>query len=420
MLLGVEGDFRGTPLASLMVSTLTKDQLRLGAAYWWGRALLAHPQEDVSRLSERLGRGKMKWTDLPELPPPEIKKLTEKLAEEGIQKIDNARKSCQPFFLGYRSPELFLAMRFRDEKPKRLYSTVGDWVKKGVAAGMVELCSKDFYKEGWCSEDLTTVWKNLKDFKGGVVAQGLSVPEQTLKALQMGFGGIVLDGWGSVLKGEVDSKRGLIDHCFALSLCAKWPIKILSEPLHLKPEAILASLVIYEQFARRMGVAFENIMFSLFPFEEKERGLIYSLAFVQVLRELFPQSALWTRFSEKMNPFDFFIAALTQQNVVELETTQEFYFKQAQNWLKRVFGLGEELSLNTHSRLGRETHSVLDEGWKCLKQTQHLTLWKALESDLLTTSPASKEKPGAEGVFQKSFHYWNPLQKFLCPESASF
>ncbi|MDP2599191.1 MAG: lysine 5,6-aminomutase subunit alpha, partial [Deltaproteobacteria bacterium] len=70
MLLGIEGDYRGKHLASWLVESLTKDQLRLGASYWWGRALLSPlgAREDPKNLAEKLGRGKIKWSDIPDAP----------------------------------------------------------------------------------------------------------------------------------------------------------------------------------------------------------------------------------------------------------------------------------------------------------------------------------------------------------------
>ena len=410
MLLGVEWDRRGVPLASLMVENLTKDQLRLGGAYWWGRALLAFPNEEPAKLAERLGRGKLKWNDLSEAPPPEIRKKTQKLAEEGMEKLGQVYRQAKAFPIYLRSSQPSLAFRFKNEKAKRLRSALQDNFKKEIFS-VAQFQSSQLSEESWRSEEPLLFLNEIKEGKAAAIASGLSVPEQTVTALKLGHSAIGLDGWTQSLQGQVDAQRSLVDHTFALSLCAQWPIKILSShaELDLKPQQLLVYLLLFEQLARRQNVAFENIMLSTSPANTESRGLHLSLAFHQVLREVFSQSYLWYRLPFPLNPFDFLVANLTGQNILELPGGDEAAFGQASHWLENTVGLGDELTFNTHGKLGREAHLLVDQVWKLLHQMQQATLWKSFE----------EKRAGREGIFQKSFHYWNPISVILSAREES-
>ena len=83
-----------------------------------------------------------------------------------------------------------------------------------------------------------------------------------------------------------------------------------------------------------------------------------------------------------------------------------------------IEGFADEFSLNTYGKIAREAHQILDLSWKFLKELQHLTLWKAFEENAIVPKSEGK-KAGGEAVFQKSFHYLNPVTN-LCQALESY
>lgn len=402
MLLGVEGEHRGETWARLMVEKLTKDQLRLGAAHWWGKALLG-VKEEPKRLAERLARGKMGWNEIPDVPPQEIRKKVEHLATEYLKKIEEHRKNSPSFFQSpIHQPQIAVAIY--EEKPKKIQAKVDDYLKQGVS----------FCVAPSLTEHPKTAHVVLK-------TKGLNVPEQIVLGLQQKWNAFLVDGWSPILQGEIDAKRSLVDHAFALSLCNRYQALILNDPIKMEMSSpqFLALLLLYEQLARREGFSFEKIMFHFSPEElEKTKGLFSQLAFAQMLRETFPQSPLWMVQKEKANHFLYWIASFAELDIVEFGDLNEKEIEFAKKCLTETTSFADEFSLNTYGKIAREAQQILDQTWKFLKQLQQLTLWKSFEEDRWFPKKEGK-KVGGEMVFQKSFHYLNPVLS-LCQASESY
>ncbi|OGQ04294.1 MAG: hypothetical protein A2712_07535 [Deltaproteobacteria bacterium RIFCSPHIGHO2_01_FULL_43_49] len=413
-LLGVEGEHRGIPFASLMVEKLSKDQLRLGVAHWWTRALLA-TAEEPKKLAEQLARGKLKWNDLKEMPPSEIRKKAQQLAEENLQKLDQSKSLPIQSIFYQRMLKPPVAFYHDDVKTRRLLGALHDVKKKGAAFCVTKVSSKEFLKEVYETHFLKSFWQEAKEFPMVVTTQGLSVPEQTLMALQLGFRAIALDGLNNSLAGEVGLKRSLVDLNFSLILCARLSAKIVSRYLpRFNPSQMFSNFLLYEQFARRHEISFENIVLSSGQTQDnKEREFVSAFGFSQLLREAFSQSPIWYRLSIGADPFNFWIAGLTGQDCLLIDAMADGQLKQALHYTKQLEGLGDEVSFNTHGKIAREAHFILDQTWKFLKQIQQKTLWKAFEEGLLTMTPSPVVNLGEEGVFQKSYHYLNPVWELL-------
>ncbi len=401
MLLGVDGEHRGEPWARLMVEKLTRDQLRLGAAHWWGKALLGL-KEEPQKLAERLARGKISWHEIPDVPPQEIKKKVQHVAEEVLKKMEEHRKQVNPFF---KEPihQTQIAIAIPEEKPKRMVAKMEEGLKRGIS----------FY--------VAPLTEHPKEAHVVLETKGLHVPEQIVLGLQRRSNAFLVDGWSPVLRGEMDPKRSLVDHSFALSLCSRHQTSILnfSETALMTAPQYLANLLLYEQLAKREGIPFEKMMFH-FSVEklEKTKGLFAQLAFVQTLREAFSQSPLWMFQKEGMNPFLYWIASFAELDVVAFGDFNETEIAFAKKCLDETTSFADEFSLNIYGKIAREAQQILDQTWRLLKQLQQLTLWKSFEEDRLFPKREGK-KAGGETVFQKSFHYLNPVLS-LCQVSESY
>lgn len=420
LLLGVEGDYRGVPLATLLVETLTKDQLRLGAAYWWGRAVLG-TKLPPAEVAEKLARQKIKWSELPEVAPPTIRKEMEHAAKESLHRFEK-HKSHKNFWQPTHYPRL--ALRLTDGKAKRLPAAAAEWHKKGAQILVLDSPNKKFFEETFESAELAPAFHDLKEIPAIAVLRGLSLPEQTWLAVSRGVQTLSPEGWLAALSGEVDSKRALIDLSFALSLAKKGGAHLFSEhslfgekfSQHFQMPYLLATLLLYEQLAVRQGVSLENIVLSASAAGSgAANDFANLLAGTQVLREMFPQSFLWYRLASPLNPFSFLAATMTEQDVLEVSPEE---LPRAKEWLKNLEGIGRDLSLNTYGRIGRQAHQILEQTYKILKQMEHQTLWKVFDDDFLKTKVSGAKNLGQEGVFQKSYHYFNPVVN-LCQGSAS-
>ena len=208
---------------------------------------------------------------------------------------------------------------------------------------------------------------------------------------------------------------------FAFSLCGRFQSFVMNEHSipEMSPPQLLAALLLYEQHAKRQGIEFGKIMLEYFPESlEKSKGLFAQIALAQIIREAFSQSLLWMRLENKADPFLPWIAAFTEQDVLELKNPDEAWIKAVKKILNETEGFADEFSLNTYGKIAREAHQILDLSWKFLKELQHLTLWKAFEENAIVPKSEGK-KAGGEAVFQKSFHYLNPVTN-LCQALESF
>ena len=404
MLMGLDSEFRGESLASMIVNRLTKDQLKLGAAYWWGRALLG-VKETPERLAEKLGRGKIKWEELPDISPAEIRRKISKLIEESLHNLVKKRSEIAARQESPKNGRPSLAVHFLDSKPKRLRSAVQEWCKKEKIFGVLSLDSKEYYQKEWRPENFRQAWGDVNVHQALPASKGLIVPELATLALKSGFEALRIEDW---LAGEVDAKRSLVDLGFVIPLCAKLGVAISSRHADLKSSPLFCSLLLFEQMAKRGGLNLNDLIFSV-GLPKECQSLIESVTLTQVLREAFSQSPLWLKISNADHPFQFFTAAFTECDVIELAAPQNLqpFF----SLMKETLEVNQEFFLNEHGKIARNAHTLLDETWKLLKKIEHLTLWKFLEGD--------KKGLGEEEIFQKSHHYWNPVEE-LCRASESY
>ena len=87
---GVEDAHMEMPHVSLIVDRLSKDMLRKGIAWWFGKAIV-HTGLSAKALGEKLAKDKLKLEDIPDVPADKVKRAVEKLAAEGVARIDKAR-----------------------------------------------------------------------------------------------------------------------------------------------------------------------------------------------------------------------------------------------------------------------------------------------------------------------------------------
>ncbi|MDP2600273.1 MAG: hypothetical protein Q8P84_06010, partial [Deltaproteobacteria bacterium] len=351
---------------------------------------------------------------IPDAPSQEIKKKVTGLAQEQFQKLDAVQRRSQPLKIEERLAQPHLAVRIEEEKTKKIPARADAALKQGGHFCVVPFSFRHFHEDRWSAGELEQPAKHLKPEQTVWGTAGLNLPEQAVFALSKGFHSVLLDGWSLALKGQVDPKRALVDLSFAFSLCGRFKSFVLNDHSipEMPPHRLLAYLLLYEQHAKRQGIEFKKIMLEYFPKNlEKMKGPFAQIALAQIIREAFSQSLLWMGLENKADPFLPWIAAFTEQDVLELKNPDEALMKAAKAILNETEGFADEFSLNTYGKIAREAHQILDQSWKYLKELQHLTLWKAFEQE--------GKKAGGEAVFQKSFHYLNPVAVILSAREES-
>ena len=411
-LLGVKGERRGKSYAHWIVASLTKDQLRLGAAYWWGRALFA-TQENPESLAEKGAKGKIGWEKLPEVDPKVIYKQNLEKAEEALKTLKTS--SQLP-----RGP--FLSAPLPIPKPKKLGGVVSPLREKGVIGLRLLLSNLKWTEEGEDPEATRQAAGEIKKLGQGLAcfAQvgGVNVPELAVTLFQSGIANVAADGLMNTLLCGIDLRRSLVDQFFTALLArqagavlqstsADW---IYSRP-ETTPETALAILFLQEQLAKRAGLDLDQWAFT-HALPEKvlaSQGLVGGLSHAQLVREIFSQSHLWLGCGKKWREWGWWIAALSDAQGWETDVEKE----------KMVLGasLQDELEFNAHGKMARLAHAELEETYQLLRHIHKITLWKAMEE--ITT-----QQGGIDGIFQKSFKYQNPVMELLvkkaCPESESY
>lgn len=426
-LMGVHGTYRGISHAALMVEKLSKDRLRQGAATWWGRALAAFPKENPTLLAEKLGRGKIGWESLPEAQPSAIRQITTKLAREGVHRVEHLRKPGGGIVLSRYGTLPQRAVLLEVDRPKKVREGVRFWSDKGASFSVVRLVLKKNLEETFAAEEWDSAWKDLAAGKCIPVADGLSSAEQTVSALELGFRTVAAGGDTGAVTGEVEPKRALVDLDFTLRLCARFEAKVLGGHAALGglldtargPEILLALLLMFEQMATAGGLSLESVILNSFPvIPEKERGVSLLLACAQVVREMFPQSLLGYRIPSSADPMTLLAAFFSEQNIL-FAGADEGLFAKIREWGGEFEGYGQEFVLNNYGKIARIAHALLERTLKTLGKVEHLTLWGAFEKDVFGIQKKAKNPAGGDGIFQKSYHYWNPLSEMLGPKRHS-
>ena len=414
-LMGLRGEKKGKSFAHWVVNSLTKDQLRLGGAYWWGRALIGtklEPENIVSQIFKR----KWKWETLPDISLKEIQNETKRLCDREFKGmasgfLNREKKTRLAASLVFRSKGVLgdiLKMNKDGVQDFRLRLNRQNWNEEGEAA----LVTKDFLEmQGKCAKESFSLTPELV---------GVNVPETTVSLLQKGVSSIAIDGLVNSLLFDVDLRRSLADQYFSLRLLhrfdgsvrmtvAKWIRKRNEE---VRPDIVLALLLLQEQLVKSAGFDLENLNLSYrIPERILERkGVLGGMAYAQLVREIFSQSSLDIGWDSRWGDSVAWIASLTDHNGWEFAIEEgEKKWKAIRNKIEETLDLKEEIVFNTHGKISRVAHAELEAAHKLLKYIHHINLWKAFEEKKLDPSLKSLPQAGMEGIFQLGFHYWNPL-----------
>lgn len=113
---GAEGEPGGATIANIVVDKLSRDNLRLGVAWWFAKALV-HTRLGVKELAQKIARGEVKFDDIPDVPAEKIKNAALELADSGIKKAKRTDAVlCDPlseiFLRGKNMKRAFIDQHF--------------------------------------------------------------------------------------------------------------------------------------------------------------------------------------------------------------------------------------------------------------------------------------------------------------------
>jgi len=410
--LGLTGTWKGRLLADGVVSNLTKEELRSGSAFWWGRALV-HGKGTPAEIAEQVIRGKMDLKKLPETPFHQIrdalpKSLPTVSEKRGFGKRNGNNFSCA-MGLDTDSWRKVLAAA-QNKGVERIYV----WPRQ-KEAGYAYLEAEG--KESWPAR-----LQNFSKERPGVslvpVLMGLHIPEIAAQISKLSVSGLGLDAFANVFHYKISPQKSFVDQHFVFSL-SRWMQIPLETAGFLwiknrcqKSHEILAHLLLQEQFSVSAGRDLKDLGLSASLVESPDQNLISNFAQIQVCREVFSQARLQMIAESDSAENLLLLGRCTFQDGLFFVPGQERLITEVAEKKNLYKDLGDALEFSLHGQVAREAHNLLDLTWKYLKQMEDQTFWKYFEA-------VGSFSQGQEELIQVERRYFNPIRESLWRVSES-
>ena len=411
--LGLTETWKDRLLADWVISKLTKDQLRCGAAFWWGTALVSEkgtPRE----IAEAIARGKLKWEKISRAPHHEIRNKLKGSAPAAWQK--NFRRELR----GPR-PEFVLGQPLENYKK---------WLKKSrshVAAVMVTWPTpKEALRESRIAEGKESVAVRVPLFQKEAPqkqwipdALGLHTPDAVAQILSLPAPAVTIDAFANVAYYGLYPQKSFVDQYFSVRLASHFQMPVAAagflwlSSLGTSPSEIIAHLILQEQFFVSAGMDRRNISLSYFLDPASVQKGIPALAMTQMAREIFSQETLQLMARDIPSDFLLLLSVLTDQDQLLFSPSEESSMQQFAKGREIYQSLEDALEFNLYGPVAREAHAMLDAVWRHLKKIELQTFWKYFAKEGEWTK-------GREELFQVDRNYFNPVREKLCQESESF
>ncbi|MFH0799468.1 MAG: lysine 5,6-aminomutase subunit alpha [Pseudomonadota bacterium] len=466
--MGVEDATDEMPHANLIVDRFSRDALRRGIAWWFGKAA-AHTGLDAAPLAKRLASGELKLENIPDVSEEKIRRAAEDMAASGLKRIDEAR--------GQRER---LRARLGEGPPpfKYLIVATGNIYDDCAQAVSAVECGADIIAV------IRTTAQSLLDYvpdgistegTGGTLAtqanfrvmrkaldeaaqkagryirltnysSGLCMSEIAAMAAEERLDVLLNDSMYGILFRDINMKRTFVDQHFSRLICARAGIVIntgednylTTTDAYRNAHHVLTSQFINEQFAILAELPPELIglghAFEIDP--SIEDGMLYELAQAQMVREIFPRAPI-----KYMPPTKHMTGDIMQGNVMDAmfnvcgiitEQTiqllgipteamhnphlQDRYWalKNANYIFHTARHIGDEVTFVPNGKIARRAHTVLENAHKHLKKVETAGLMKAIGQGMFAEIERDENGgKGLEGVFQKDRNYFNPILDLL-------
>jgi beta-lysine 5,6-aminomutase alpha subunit len=459
---------QGVPLVNIIVDGLSKDQLRKGVAWWFGKALV-HTGLDAKTLAQKLAAGEIRLGEIPDVHPDKVGRATTELTAEGIRRLEKARHTREKLRdqLGQSPPPL----KYLIVATGNIYDDCAQAVS-AVESGadiiaVIRATAQsllDYVPDGVTTEGFGGTLATQANFRimrqalddasrkaGRYVSltnysSGLCMSEIAVMAAFERLDVLLNDSMYGVLFRDINMKRTFVDQYFSRLICARAGIMIntgednylTTTDAYRNAHHVLTSQFINEKFAQNallppelmgLGHAFE-----MDP--ALEDGLLYELAQAQMVREIFPRCPIKympptkhmtgdIMFGNVMDAMFNVCGIVTEQSIQLLGIPTEamhnphlhdryWSLKNAKYIFNNARHIGDEISFSPNGKIARRAHTVLENTYKYLRRIEAMGLMKAISKGVFADIARDEDGgKGQEGVFQKDRRYFNPVLDLL-------
>ncbi len=469
-LYGVDGaDDEGIPYPNLVLEALDEaGMLADGITLPFARAL-AHTGRSPQVIAEAIGRGELRFEDLPEVDHDEVLEIAEELADAGIARV-LATKA--------RRDELLAAGPERPAPLKYVIVATGnifeDVVQARVAArqgadiiAVIRTTGQsllDFVPYGTTTEGYGGTYATQANFEvmrkgldevgeelGRYIrlcnyCSGLCMPEIAAMGAIERLDVMLNDALYGILFRDINPERTFVDQYFSRMINAAAGIIInTGEDNYLTTadaveaaHTVLASQFINEQFADRSGLPAEQMglghAMEMNP--NLTNGFLLELAQAQMAREIFPDAPLKYMPPTKYMTGNVFkghiqdalfnlIGAWTGQGIQLLGMMTEamhtphmgdryLALENAQYVMNNAKDLGDEVTFKPGGLIQTRAQNVLDEAIELLERVRTEGMFEVLSEGVFADvfRPRDRGKGGG-GVAVRSADYANPMEDRL-------
>jgi len=465
---GIDGAHMEMPHVNLIVDRLSKDKLRKGISWWFGKAIV-HTGLSAKALGEKLAKDEIKLEDIPNVPAERVRRAVEKLAQEGMARIDKARMARDRLKVGVGEgpmPHKYLIVatgNIYDDCAQAVSSvesgadiiavirttaqSLFDYVPDGVStegAGGTLATQANFRVMRKALDEASKKagrYVKLTNYSSGLCMSEVAVMG-ALERLDI----LLNDSMYGILFRDINMKRTFIDQYFSRLICARSGIMIntgednylTTTDAYRNAHHVLTSQFINEQFAQRAKLVPELMglghAFEIDP--RLEDGFLLELAQAQMVREIFPRSPIKFMPPTKYMTGDIMMGnvmdamfnmcgIITEQSIQLLGIPTEamhnphiqdryWSVKNANYIFKNARHIGDEITFKTNGVIARRAHTVLENTHKYLRKIEAQGLMKAIAKGVFADVERAEDAgKGLDGVFQKDRQYLNPVFDLL-------
>jgi beta-lysine 5,6-aminomutase alpha subunit len=469
---GVTGD--DVPLPNAVVDAIAHEELGLGAAMPFGRAL-AETGLAPDALARALTEGRVALAAFGSTPAAAARGALRPHVEAGLARITAQREERAARLA--RFPQLPPPLLYVIVASGNIYEDRAAAIAAAQAGAQVIAVIRstgqsllDFVPFGPTTEGFGGTYATQANFAimraalddaseklGRYVmltnyASGLCMPEIAVMAAFERLDMLLNDSMYGILFRDINMKRTFVDQHFSRMLNAYSGIVInTGEDNYLttadavdQAPAVLASQFINEEFAHRAGLPDRQIglgdAYEIDP--DREDGFLYQVAQAQLAREIFPGAPLKYMPPTKHMTGDIFKGHLIDAmfNLTSVMTGQNIHLcgmpteaihtpflgdralslENARYIMNTARHLGEEIVLRPGGAIEQRAQTVLSECETLLERVAAMGLMKAIEA--ATFADVSRTPDGGrgfEGVFARASEYYNPFEDALKPSVVS-
>lgn len=469
-LFGVEGaDADDVPLANRVVEAIQDGGgLERGAAFWLANGVLATGL-GVPDLARAVAEGKADLCRLAPAAPDLVQAEARRLAAGALERVDANRRTRAERIAAWGerpTPWLYVIVAtgniYEDTLQAQAAARHGADVIAVIRSTAQSLL--DYVPEGATTEGFGGTFATQENFRimrralddvsdelGRYVrltnyASGLCMPEIAALGAMERLDMMLSDSMYGILFRDINPQRTFVDQHFARMTQARGGIIIntgednylTTDDAFASAHTVLASQFINEQFARRSGMAEEQMglghAFEMDP--DQENGFLYQLADAWLSRECFPRNPLKymppTRYmtgnifkGHLMDGLFHLTAAAAGWHILLVGVLTEaihtpfmhdryLALENASYMVNYARNMADEITWRPDGMVRGRAQAVLDQTVALLNQIERQGLWEAIAAGTFGNMrrPATGGK-GLDGVLRRGPGYLNPFYDLI-------